>query len=134
MVLPLPPVLSHQQLRPDEIEITTQRGSGAGGQHKNKTDSEVRARHIQTGITVVIDGRDQSKNKAEAIKILTARVNERNNQRKQEEYSGLRTFNTGRGDKIRTYNFNDSRVVNHQTGKKTKNIKQVLKGHLDLIK
>ena len=53
----------------------------------------------------------------------------------QNAYSELKVFNTGRGgNKIRTYNFNDSRVVNHNTGKKTKNIKQVMKGDLDLIK
>ncbi len=57
-----------------EIEVTTQRGHGKGGQHQNKVESAVRAVHRQSGITVFINGRDQLRNKQLAIEILQARV------------------------------------------------------------
>lgn len=97
-------------------------GSGAGGQHRNKTSSAVIAVHRPTGERVRIENeRSQHKNKASAIAILEARLRERaegaasekeNRSRKKQVGSGMR------GDKIRTYRVRDDRGTDHRTGKK----------------
>jgi len=135
-VLPLPPEHSIKSLSSNEIDITTTKGSGPGGMNKNKVESAVRAKHKATGLEVFIDGRDQFKNKCFAIRILTVKVNELYNSKKQADYNAHRKEtlgNGGRGTKIRTYNFLESRVVDHRLGTKTKNIKGIMKGDLSLI-
>jgi peptide chain release factor 1 len=130
-VLPIPPDNAVQALPEEELEITTTKGTGPGGQHKNKTESAVRIVHKPTKISVLIDGRDQHSNKREARRILTARVNEARNMAVNAEYAAFKRKQMGdggRGDKIRTYNFIDSRVVDHRLGTKTGNIKGVMKG------
>lgn len=116
-----------------EIVITTRRGSGPGGQHKNKTDSCVDIKHIPTGITVTVDGRHQHKNKVLAKSILSAKLLtikrerdtiERNKDRKQQLGCGMR------GDKRRTIRVGDNQVVDHLLGK-TIAFKQYEKGNLD---
>lgn len=121
-----------------ELEISTMRGSGPGGQHKQKTESCVRIRHKPTGITVRIDGRDQSRNKEKAIQIITQKVkdheteisdNAAKSKRKEAWKGGTRS------EKIRTYNFIDNRAVDHRTGIKTKNVAEVIgKGKFELLK
>lgn len=123
-------------LKDVDLQITTQRGHGKGGQHQNTTDSAVRMKHIPTGLTVFINGRDQHANKREARKILTARVNALLQGQKNADYSKLRQMQMdggSRSNKIRTYNFIDSRVVDHRTGKKTSQIRQVMRGEFDLV-
>jgi peptide chain release factor 1 len=135
-VLPLPPKLALSSLPNDELEVKTQGGSGPGGQHQNKTDSAVRMTHKPTGLQVFINGRDQQRNRREALRILTAKVCERLQSQQAAAYDAKRKSQMGsggRGDKIRTYNFIDSRVVDHRLGKKTKQIKRVMKGELDLL-
>ena len=136
-VLPLPPTCKEYQLQDSEVEVSTLRGSGPGGQHKNKTDSAVRMRHKKTGLQVFIDGRDQHANRRAAISILTARVNDHYNKLKQASYDSNRKKqlgDSGRGDKIRTYNFLDGRIVDHRLNTRTNNIKAVLKrGSFELI-
>ena len=135
-VLPLPPEHTIKPLSQNEMDITTTKGTGPGGQNKNKVESAVRARHKPTGIEVFIDGRDQFKNKCFAIRILTVKVNELYNGKKQADYNASRKEKLGsggRGSKIRTYNFLESRVVDHRLGTKTSNIKAVMKGELSLI-
>lgn len=127
---------TNKPLNEKDLEITTQRGSGPGGQHRNKTDSAVRIKHIPTGITVFIDGRDQHQNKKKALKILTSRVNTFYYEKAQLEYSSskkLQLGNTDRTGSIRTYNFKNNVVINNLTGFKTSRLKEVMKGNFDLL-
>jgi peptide chain release factor 1 len=113
-----------------EVEYFYARGSGKGGQHKNKTDSCVTAVHKPTGTSVKIDSRDQHKNKKLATRILAERLreveegrirNERFEERKSQVGSGMR------GDKRRTYRAKDDQVVDHIVGK-TWRLKKWMRG------
>ncbi len=123
-------------LQDKDIVIKTQGGSGPGGQHQNKTESAVRMTHTPTGIMVYINGRSQNANKKEARKILESRVsdhyqaieNAKFSKNKQKQVDG-----GGRGNKTRTYNFIDKRVVDHRLNTKTTKIKQVMKGEFHLL-
>lgn len=128
--------VSSYQLRENDIDIKTQRGSGPGGQHQNTTDSAVRMTHRPTGISVFINGRSQNVNKKEARNILEQRVanhhdsldkQKRDNDKMQQVDGG------GRSNKIRTYNFVKGRVVDHRLGTRTSNVKKVMKGHFELL-
>ena len=136
MSVALLPVIDHALPPIDmkEVEVTTQRGHGKGGQHQNMTDSAVRMRHLPTGLSVFINGRKQLANKAEALRILAARVHDFHRQKTDAAFRTLRTSqigNAGRGQKIRTYNFSDGRAVDHRNGKRS-NVKSVLrKGEFD---
>ena len=119
-----------------EVEIQTQRGSGPGGQHRNTTDSAVRAIHVPTGLQVYIDGRKQVQNKKKAIRILTSKVNMQKEEKAQDRLDKNRHNQMGGGSrsgKVRTYNFIRSRVTDHNLGTKTRQIDQVMKGRFDLI-
>lgn len=119
-----------------ELEVTTTCGHGPGGQHQNKTESAVRMKHIPTGITVFINGKDQHSNKREARKILTARVSELRKFESNASYAENRRQQMGegnRGDKIRTYNFMEGRVVDHRLNTKTGNVKGIMKGDFSLL-
>lgn len=113
---------AHTKYKLDErdVEISTTRGSGPGGQKRNKTESCVVAKHTPTGITVRVDMRSQFQSRSMALKILAAKLaeetqdqgsQERNNERRSQLGSGMR------GDKIRTYRTQDDRVTDHRTGK-----------------
>lgn len=93
-------------------------------------------KHIPTGLSVWIDGRDQHQNKRVAKRILTARVNAHNLEKKENAHGNNRRQQLGsgtRGDKVRTYNFIESRVTDHRLGKKTRQLKEVMKGRFDLL-
>lgn len=124
-------------IQPNEVRIETTRGSGAGGQHKNTTDSCVIMTHLATGIKVVVDGRDQHKNKREAFKEMSIRVNEYYRNGHKEESIDLRRdqigITGGRGDKRRTYRVKDAMVVDHITNK-TARLKDILRGKIELLK
>ena len=113
----------------DELKIETHRGTGKGGQHQNTTDSAVRIKHIPTGIKVNIEGRDQHQNRKIAMQVITSKVNDYKSERLQQKYDSSRKSQLD-GDKVRTYNMVKGRVTDHKTGKKTSNIKAVLKGDL----
>jgi len=127
-----------QCLSEKDLEITTQKGHGPGGQHQNKTESAVRVKHIPTGIMVFINGRDQHGNRREALKIITAKVNEYYQQKNDSAYNTERKAQLdggGRSNKIRTYNYMESRAVDHRTGVKTGKVRDVIeKGRFDLLK
>ena len=128
--------LTLEPLPQSEIKVKTQRGHGPGGQHQNKTDSAVRMAHVPKGITVFINGRDQHSNRAEALRVLTARVRDFEQQEVDSEYRALRKSqlgNVGRGDKIRTYNYLNDRASDHRTGAKAKVRRVIKKGEFELL-
>ena len=132
----MPPDLSQGALPESEVEITCMIGTGPGGQHRQKTASCVRARHIPTGLTAVVDARDQHQNRKLALRILAVRVHEQKNEQAGAEYAEARRRQLGggtRGNKIRTYNFMSSRATDARTGKKV-NVELVIKkGRFDLL-
>ncbi len=118
-----------------DLRIDTYRASGPGGQHVNTTDSAVRITHIPTGIVVCQQEKSQHKNKTEAMKILRSRIYELERQKKEEERASTRKGQVGSGDRserIRTYNFPQSRISDHRINLTSHNIDEVLKeGKLD---
>ena len=136
-VLPLPPENRYDPLPDKDIEITTQTGKQkAGGQNVNKVASAVRIKHKPTGLSVFINGRDQAQNRKYALRILTAKVNDHRNERINQVYHEMRKKtlgSSGRGDKIRTYNFIECRIIDHRLGTKTHNVKEVMKGDFKLL-
>lgn len=135
-VLPLPPEISLAALPDSELNIKTQCGHGPGGQHQNKTASAVRMTHRPIGIQVFINGKDQHSNKREARRILTARVRGMQADLANADNKAVRRAhltNTGRGDKIRTWNSIEGRIADHRLAVKTRNVKEVMKGRLDCL-
>ena len=107
-----------------DVDIATARGSGPGGQNRNKTESCVIVTHKATGLQVRIDNeRSQSQNKAMAMKVLAARLYEaeREKARQTKETERKQQVGTGqRGDKVRTYRTQDDQVTDHRTGVKVR--------------
>lgn len=136
-VLPLPPEEKEEPLKEQDLETICQTGKQkAGGQNVNKVASAIRMKHKPTGLCVFINGRDQAQNKKEARRILTVRVNQIRKEKEFGQYSKERKQQLGngnRGDKIRTYNFIRSEVVDHNLGTRSNNIKEIMKGNLELI-
>lgn len=121
----------------EEVEITTQRGHGRGGQNQNKVESAVRAVHKPTGISVFINGRDQFRNKQLALEILEGRVAELKQQAIDRERSRMKSEQLGycsRSGKVRTYNFINSVAIDHRTGCKTHRLSEVMKGRFELLR
>ncbi len=106
------------QINPADLRIDTYRASGAGGQHINKTDSAVRITHLPTGIVAECqDGRSQHSNKAQALKVLTARIREKDRSERAAKDAAERKGLIGSGDRsdrIRTYNFPQGRLTDHR--------------------
>ncbi|MGC2165451.1 MAG: peptide chain release factor 1 [Gallionella sp.] len=105
-------------LNPAELRIDTFRASGAGGQHINKTDSAVRITHLPTGVVVECqDGRSQHQNKAQAMRVLAARIKDAQVREQNSRTAATRKSLVGSGDRserIRTYNFPQGRVTDHR--------------------
>lgn len=118
-----------------DLKIDVMRASGPGGQSVNTTDSAVRMTHIPTGIVVVCrDEKSQHKNKAKALKILRARLYERELEKQAQERSSQRRSMVGMGDrseKIRTYNFPQGRVTDHRIGLTLHQLEAILEGQLN---
>ncbi len=118
-----------------DLKIDVYRAGGHGGQHVNTTDSAVRITHLPTGIVVTCqDERSQIKNKAKAMRVLRARLLDRQESERHSERSEQRRSQVGSGDrseKIRTYNFPDRRVTDHRIGFTTHRLDEVLNGALD---
>lgn len=124
-------------INPSDLRVDYFRSSGAGGQHVNTTDSAVRITHIPTGTVVSCqDERSQHKNKATAMKVLSSRILAANQEKLLKEQSRDRKLLIGSGDrseKIRTYNYPQNRVTDHQADITLKKLDMVMLGELDEI-
>lgn len=109
------------QLRESDVEFVATRGSGPGGQNRNKVETCIVATHKPTGLSVRIDTRSQFQNKKLAMQVLAARLSEAEELKKQGEQNATRKSQLGsgmRGDKIRTYREKDDTITDHRTNKK----------------
>lgn len=120
-----------------DLRIDVMRASGPGGQSVNTTDSAVRITHIPTNTVVVCkDQKSQHKNKAQAMKVLKARLFEVEREKRDKEISDSRRSQIGSGDrseKVRTYNFPQSRVTDHRIGLTLHQLDAVMNGNLEEV-
>jgi peptide chain release factor 1 len=134
-VMPEPDEAQAIQLNPADLRIDTFRASGAGGQHINKTDSAVRVVHLPTGIVAECqDGRSQHSNKARALQVLQARIQEKERSERAAKEAALRKGLVGTGDRsdrIRTYNFPQGRLTDHRINFTLYKLGMVMEGELD---
>jgi peptide chain release factor 1 len=122
------------QINPADLRIDTFRASGAGGQHINKTDSAVRITHIPTGIVAECqDDRSQHRNKAKALQVLAARIEEKERSERAAKDAALRKGLIGSGDRsdrIRTYNFPQGRLTDHRINLTLYKLSFIMEGEL----
>ena len=122
-------------IKKSDLKVDTFRASGAGGQHINKTDSAVRITHIPTGIVAECqDGRSQHSNKAKALQVLQARIQEKERSERAAKEAALRKGLIGSGDRsdrIRTYNFPQGRLTDHRINLTLYKLLYVMEGDLD---
>ncbi len=125
------------EINPADLKIDTFRSSGAGGQHINKTSSAIRITHIPTGTVVECqDERSQHKNKDKALKVLKSRLLDAKVLEQQDAIASERKSQVGTGDRserIRTYNYPQSRVTDHRIGLTLYKLEEVLNGDLEQI-
>ena len=125
------------QIDDKELKIDVFRSSGAGGQHINKTESAVRITHLPTGLVVECqDERSQQKNRERAMKVLCSRLLEMKQAELDKAYASERRSQIGTGDRserIRTYNFPESRVSDHRIGLTLYKLDYILNGGLDEV-
>jgi peptide chain release factor 1 len=121
-------------LNPADLRIDTFRASGAGGQHINKTDSAIRVTHLPTGLVAECqDDRSQHRNKAKALAVLQARLQDRERTARQAKEAATRKALVGSGDRsdrIRTYNFPQGRLTDHRINLTLYRLASILDGDL----
>ena len=136
-ILPAADELEEIELNKGDLRIDTFRASGAGGQHVNKTDSAIRITHLPTGMVVECqDERSQHKNRARAMSLLSARLNDMAQQVADKQQSDARRLLVGSGDRserIRTYNFPQGRVTDHRINLTLYKLAEVVEGQLDVV-
>lgn len=124
-------------INPTDLQIDTYRAGGAGGQHVNKTESAIRITHIPTGIVVECqDERSQYKNKDKAMKVLKSRLLEAEREKQESALAQERRVQVGTGDRserIRTYNYPQSRMTDHRIGLTLYRLEDILNGDLDEV-
>jgi len=125
------------EINPDDLKIETYCASGPGGQHMQKNETAVRITHIPTGLVVACqDERSQHRNREQALRLLRAKLRDLEEKRREAELRETRRRQIGTGDrseKIRTYNFPQSRVTDHRIGLTIYRLEEVLDGDLDLV-
>jgi len=125
---------SDYYVNPSDVRIDVYRSRGAGGQHVNTTDSAVRLTHIPTNTVVAMqDSRSQQQNRRKAWQVLRARLAQARREAREEEKAALRLSvagvgKTGRGDKVRTYNWSQQRVTDHRSGITLHHLDGILEG------
>ncbi len=123
------------EIKDADVKVDVYRSSGPGGQSVNTTDSAVRLTHIPTGLVVICqDEKSQIKNKAKAFRVLRSRLYELEESKKQAARAAERKSQVGTGDRserIRTYNFPQSRVTDHRINLTLYKLEQVMQGSLD---
>jgi peptide chain release factor 1 len=134
-VMPEADEIGEVEINPAELRIDTFRASGAGGQHINKTDSAVRITHLPTGIVVECqDDRSQHKNKDRALKVLAARIKDKQYHEQHAKEAATRKSLIGSGDRserIRTYNFPQGRLTDHRINLTLYKLEAIMDGELD---
>lgn len=136
-VLPEIPEAEAIEINPADLRVDTFRASGAGGQHVNRTDSAIRITHLPSGVVVECqEERSQHKNRAKAMSVLQSRLQQMEDEKRQQEEASTRRNLVGSGDRserIRTYNYPQSRVTDHRINLTLYRLDEVLAGSLDLI-
>jgi peptide chain release factor 1 len=134
-VMPEADEIGEVEINPADLRIDTFRASGAGGQHINKTDSAVRVTHLPTGIVVECqDDRSQHKNKDRALKVLAARIKDKQYQEQHAKEAATRKSLVGSGDRserIRTYNFPQGRLTDHRINLTLYRLESIMDGEID---
>lgn len=129
------PEISALEIREEDFKIEWYSGTGAGGQHRNKHQNSCRITHIPTGITTTAQCRSRVTSLNEAKEALIEQLKQKNYMQKKTELAIDRKLQVGsgmRGDKIRTYRFQDDVVKDHVTGKSA-SVRQVLRGNFELM-
>jgi peptide chain release factor 1 len=125
------------EIKPEELRVDVFRAGGPGGQSVNTTDSAVRITHLPTGLVVICqDEKSQHKNKAKALRVLRARLYEKEEEKKHAERAQARRAQVGSGDRserIRTYNFPQNRLTDHRINLTLYKLDEVLMGRLDEV-
>jgi peptide chain release factor 1 len=123
------------EIDPNELRVDRFRSSGPGGQSVNTTDSAIRITHLPTGLVVQCqDEKSQHKNKAKAFTVLRSRLYDIELQREADDRAGARRAQVGTGErseKIRTYNFPQTRVTDHRAGITLHRLTAIMEGDLD---
>ena len=136
-IMPEPDEVEDVEINKADLRIDTFRASGAGGQHVNKTDSAIRVTHIPTGLVVECqDERSQHKNKARAMSLLAARLNDAAQSAAAKEQADERRNLVGSGDRserIRTYNYPQGRITDHRINLTLYKLDEVMEGALGSV-